>query len=257
MTFMRFSTLASVLGGVVFLALPAATFADAAPGTASLASPLAACYSQATFAINKGIATPPRIGPLTFTGPAGTEWSVLVKGADGNTRTFEPITFDANGRAALPRGIPFTNSPPAGPGETFNLSIQDASPSDVPHPETPLGTTKVASLNLEVVRRSGTGAAVSLSRPHPVVVSGAPFANKTMYGFIVQYKFKAGRFMGDPAPRSRKVLRRFKLGKADECGYVAKKKVLAAKVPSGYRTQLYVNAGPKLDKPHALRTQLT
>ncbi|MCW3038274.1 MAG: hypothetical protein JWM31_179 [Solirubrobacterales bacterium] len=75
-----------------------------------------------------------------------------------------------------------------------------------------------------------------------VVVSGATFAHKTLYGFIV----KGGR----------KVLGRFKLGVADACGYAQTKAVVhpVRGGGAGPTVRTYVNAGPTFDKAHAVKS---
>ena len=64
------------------------------------------------------------------------------------------------------------------------------------------------------------------------VSAGRAFARKTLYGFVTK-------------PGSGKVLRRVKLGKANVCGYVKTKEVVAPRGSGGGNYVLYVNAGPR------------
>lgn len=245
---MRHPTPAIILAGAALLALPAAASSDAASGIPSLAAPLAACYSPT---IDKYPGVPDyfsSVGPLEFSGPPSdtTTWEVRATNTSGefNIRT---IVFGADGRASLPKvgGLLIETARKVGPGETVNLEISDR---QNPEAKTPLGTTKVAPLGVQIVTSPKTGPQ-PFRRRVPVAVSGVQFANKTLYGFLVSFKGRPGRFT--------KTLSRVTLGKADACGYLRKTVTLLppkVKVPPGRFPQLYVNVGPKLDKPNAVWT---
>lgn len=100
--------------------------------------------------------------------------------------------------------------------------------------EVPIGSALITNLALSI---SSTPRSPRAHRK--VAVSGTPFANQTLYGFVTK-------------PGSSVVLRRVPLGRANACGYVSARRVIA---PRRYRRgsyRLYVNAGPKLHRSKAL-----
>lgn len=72
-----------------------------------------------------------------------------------------------------------------------------------------------------------------------ISVSGVAFAGQTMYGFVVKGS-------------SRHILRRFVIGTANQCGFATSKAIVAPKSFKPGKYRVYVNAGPVLDKPHAI-----
>ena len=138
-------------------------------------------------------------------------------------------TFDAAGNAvATITGV----LPPSGSldpvrGQSVDLSVADygtgATPADVP-----VGKALITNRAIAVGSTPS-----SPRRARAVAVSGGPFAGKALYGFIT----RAG---------STHVLRTFRVGKGNVCGYARTRHVVA---PPSYRTghyRLYVNAGRKL-----------
>jgi hypothetical protein len=180
--------------------------------------------------------------PLTATLTGGTPganfiFSATVPGRGTGSAGFAQGTFDAAGNATAS----ITNVRPQngtiGPtrGQVVNLSVQDFG---VPgSPEQPVGTATVTNLALNVSSRPR-----SPRRARTVSVSGTPFANQHLYGFVVK-------------GTSRTVLRRIDLGTANGCGFTTAKKVVAPRTfrPGTYR--LYINAGRSLDKARALGTR--
>jgi hypothetical protein len=100
---------------------------------------------------------------------------------------------------------------------------------------TPLGSVLVTNLAIKVALKPSNP-----RKKRRVAVSGTPFANQRLFGFVVKGK------------KGKHVLRRIALGRADGCGFASKRAVVA---PKRFRTgnyTLYVNAGRKLEKAHAL-----
>lgn len=160
---------------------------------------------------------------LIFSVPGGASGSAGSQSGD----------FDAAGNAVVTyQGIrpPRTTIDPS-KGQTIDVSVTDFAAGGV---EQPSGSFKVTTIALDVATRPGNPRA-----KRAVKVSGTPFANRVVYGFITK-------------PGSSKVLKRFRIGKGNVCGYAERRAVVA---PTRYRTgnyRLYVNAGPKLDKPRAI-----
>jgi hypothetical protein len=143
-------------------------------------------------------------------------------------------TYDAAGNATVPITNVTTPSGTIDPvkGGQIALSVRDFTPAGPA--DTQLGTVLVTNLAMKVASKP-----TSPRKPRRVTVSGTPFANRRLYGFVVKGK-------------SRRVLHRFLLGKANACGYASRKAVVAP-TPLRYgRFRLYVNAGKKLAKARAL-----
>lgn len=142
-------------------------------------------------------------------------------------------TFDAAGNAVAQIADVSPPSGTIGPtkGQPIDISVQDFGAGGA---QQALGQATVTNLALSVSSRPDS------PRAHRrVSVSGTPFAGQRIYGFIVK-------------GTSRHVLRRFLVGTGNACGFATARRVVA---PRGYRTgtyRLYVNAGPRLDKAHAI-----
>ena len=144
-------------------------------------------------------------------------------------------TFDATGNGSAQ----ITDvSPPSGTigptrGQVVNITAQDFGAGGV---ETPIGQATITNLAPSFARKP-----TSPRSARTVSVSGVPFANQEIDGFVVR------------GSTSRKGLRKFSLGTANACGFATTKKGYLS--PTTFRTgtyRLYVNAGPTLDKPRSI-----
>ncbi|MFL5845309.1 MAG: hypothetical protein ACJ762_11490 [Solirubrobacteraceae bacterium] len=136
-------------------------------------------------------------------------------------------TFDAAGNATAQLTDVF---PPGGSidplkGRKVDLSVADfgAGGADVP-----VGSTLITNLALTVSNKPRNPRKARVVR-----VSGTPFGNLPLYGFVTK-------------PKSGKVLRRFSLGKSNACGYASAKRIVA---PRGFKSgkyRLVVNPGKKV-----------
>lgn len=70
--------------------------------------------------------------------------------------------------------------------------------------------------------------------------AGSAFAGKRIYGFVTK-------------GTSKRVQRRISLGKANVCGYVSRKAVIAPRSNRTGNYRLYINAGKKLSKRNAIQ----
>lgn len=116
-------------------------------------------------------------------------------------------------------------------GRKIDLSVKDYGAGAV---ETPLGSTLVTTLSLNVSTKPR-----NIRRRRLVSVSGTPFAGQALSAFVVKGS-------------STKVLRRIPLGKANACGYVSRKAIVAPRTFKIGSYRLYVNAGRKLVKKRAI-----
>ena len=148
-------------------------------------------------------------------------------------------TFDAAGNAtAQITGV----TPPSGTidptkGEQVRLTLQDFGAGGA---ETAVGNALVTTIAIAVSSTPRSPRAHRLLR----VSAGGAFAGKVLYGFITK-------------PGSSRVLRRFRIGKANVCGYASTRAVVAPRSFRAGAYRVYVNAGKKLDKPHALGYSFT
>lgn len=143
-------------------------------------------------------------------------------------------TYDAAGNATAQITDVTTPSGTIDPvkGGRIALSVRDftaAGPVD-----TQLGTVLVTNLAITVASKP-----TNPRKRRRVTVSGTPLAGRRLFGFVVKGK-------------SRHVLRRFSLGRANVCGYASVKAVVAPSPVRYGRFRLYVNAGRKLAKTRAL-----
>lgn len=215
--------LASVLTSIALLAV--ASPASAAP-TVTIDKP---CYSH----VPTG-GTEPIVATITG-GTPGADFllSATDPGEGRGSAGSVSGTFDATGNAVAQITNVFPPSGSISPlrGQAVNLSITDygSGATDVP-----AGKAVITNLTIDVAARPSNP-----RRPRLVRVSGTPFAGKTLYGFVTKSK-------------GTRVLRRFRLGKGNVCGFAGSKAIVA---PSNFKSgtyQLYVNAGMRLNKPRAL-----
>jgi hypothetical protein len=141
--------------------------------------------------------------------------------------------IDATGSAtahianvSVPRG---TINPTA--GRKVDLTVQDFTAGTG---EVPIGSTRITNLTLDVSSKPRSPRA-----KRAVSVSGTPFANKMIYGFVTK-------------PGSGRVLRKIPLGRGNVCGYVSARRVVGPKTFRSGSYRLYVNAGSTLNKRAAL-----
>lgn len=219
----RPSFFAVTTGAAALLALPAA--ASAVTGTANQA-----CYAHQPLHGSE-----PIVVALTG-GTPGADYTVAatVPGKGLGSAGSADGTFDAAGNASAQITDVF---PPGGSidpikGQAVTLSIKD---SGVEAPvDTPLGQVLITNLAMSVASKPRNPRSA-----RRVAVSGTPFANAQVYGFVTKGS-------------SKKVLRRISLGTGNVCGYTTAKAVVA---PSPFRFgtfKLYVNAGKTLNKSAAL-----
>ena len=216
---------AGALAATGLLAVPASALA------APTAGPFKACYTavppNGVASIPMGITggTPGDPYEVTATDPhAGLGSAGSVSG-----------TFDANGNAltaltdVYPPGDPIAPIP----GRSVTLAVEDFNAGgDV---TTPLGSIRltVKAINVDFLHNDNP------KRARTVSVSGTQFAHRKLYGFITNAK-------------GTRVEKRFALGRANVCGYAARKEVVAPRNFAGGHYKLWVNAGPKLAKKRAL-----
>jgi hypothetical protein len=148
-------------------------------------------------------------------------------------------TFDGAGNATAQ--IPDV-SPPSGTinpskGEQVQLSVQDFGAGGA---ETPVGTALITNIAITVSSRPRSPRAHRLLR----VSAGSTFAGKALYGFVVK-------------PGASKVLRRFRVGKANACGYASTRAIVAPRSFRAGSYRVYVNAGRRLNKPRAVAYAFT
>jgi hypothetical protein len=208
-----------------------------APAAAVPASALAvtgsankACYSHVP---TKG--SEPVVVSLTGGVPgAGFIVAATIPGKGWGSAGSADGTYDAVGNATVQITDITTPSGTIDPvrGGTIALSVRDFTAAG--QADTQLGTVLVTNLAIKVASKP-----TSPRKRRRVTVSGTPFANQRLYGFVVKGK-------------SRHVLHRFSLGRANVCGF-ASKNALVAPTPLRYgRFRLYVNPGKQLDKATSL-----
>lgn len=176
--------------------------------------------------------------PLTIALTGGTpngryQVAATIPGKGTGSAGSNTGTFDATGNAtatienvSVPGG---TINPTA--GRQVQLTVQDFTAGTG---EVAIGTTKITNLTVDVANTPRS------PRAHrKVSVSGTPFANKTIYGFVTK-------------PGSSTVLRKIPLGRGNACGYVSASRVVAPRTYRKGTYRLYINAGPTLKKSAAL-----
>lgn len=217
--------LAATLAGTALTALAAVpAIADAA--TVTLDKP---CYGHVPTGGSE-----PIVATITG-GTANGRFQLIftVPGKASGTAGSQSGNFDAAGNAVVTyQGIypPHTTIAPS-KGQTVNVSITDYAAGGV---EQPAGSFKVTTVAMDVSTKPRNPRSKRAVR-----VSGTPFAGQVLYGFITK-------------PSSSRVLHKFRIGKANECGYAARRAVVA---PRSYRTgtyRLWINAGNRLHKDKAL-----
>jgi hypothetical protein len=142
-------------------------------------------------------------------------------------------TFDASGTAAITlKGIypPDSSMPTKSYKETIVVSQSDETATT---PYTPVASLLVSSDAVEIPTSP-----FNMHKTRLISASGQTLANKSVTGFVTN---KAGT----------KVLKRFALGKANVCGYVARKEVVAPGRLNG-NFRLYVDPGTKFNKKLAV-----
>jgi hypothetical protein len=176
--------------------------------------------------------------PLTVTLTGGTPGgrylvAATVPGKGLGSAGSTSGNFDAAGNAVAS----ITDvSPPGGTinptsGRKVQLTVQDYGADAA---VVPLGTTRITNIAVSI---SSTPRSPRAHRA--VAVSGTPFANQVLYGFVTK-------------PGSSRVLRRVPLGRGNVCGYVSTKRVIAPKTFRAGSYRFYVNAGPTLHKSKAV-----
>ena len=220
------------------------TWALSAVITAAAAFAGPAVASAATGTLNQGCYThiPTRGSqPIVIALTGGTpgadyEVAATVPGKGLGSAGSADGTFDAAGNATAQ----ITDvSPPSGTidptkGQPVSISVQDF--GVVGSAPVTIGSALITNLSMSVSDKP--------SSPHArreVRVSGAPFANRRIYGFIT-------------TAHGSKVLKRIAMGRGDVCDFTKTKAVVA---PPSFKTgtyRLYVNAGKKLNKKLSLWT---
>jgi hypothetical protein len=222
---------------VAVLALTAVPAADAAAATIAATTP---CTTHIPTFRYASMTDPFPTTIQVAGGTPGARFLVAVsdpkRGYDGSKGS-ESGTFDAagNGSVVIPAiSVPYRASDdllsPIS-GRAVNLSVQDFGQGGA---VIATGTTKVTNLAASLSTRNR-----SLRSSLPFRASGAVFAGQKLSAFLVK---------GTGA----KVIRRYSLGTANDCGYVSTKKAFARGRSTGsYR--VYVQPGTRLDesKPFA------
>jgi hypothetical protein len=218
-------------------ALSAVITAAAALAGPAAASALTGTLNQACYTHVPTRGSQPIVIALTGGTPgADYEVAATVPGKGLGSAGSADGTFDAAGNATAE----ITDvSPPSGTidptkGQPVSISVQDF--GVVGSAPVTIGNALVTTLSMSVSDKPNNPRARRAVR-----VSGAPFANKRIYGFITKV-------------HGSHVLKRIALGRGDVCGYTTAKAVVA---PPNYKTgtyRLYVNAGKKLNKKLSLWT---
>ena len=166
-------------------------------------------------------------------GTPGADFTLLARGRSGQVVGSATGTFDAAGVGQTQiLGI----RPPSGTtrpskGEPVTFAVQDRGTGA----ETPSGSALVTTIAMSISSKPRNPRLARVIK----VSGGGVFAGKTLNGFVTK-------------PGSGKVLRKIRIGKASQCGYVSTKQVVAPRGAGTGQFQLHVNAGPRLDKANAL-----
>ncbi|MBJ7330082.1 MAG: hypothetical protein JHC95_09315 [Solirubrobacteraceae bacterium] len=220
----RSSRLLAALAGTAALTVGAPAAASAA--TVTLDKP---CYSKVPLGGSE-----PLVATISGGTPGGRFQLIFtVPGKASGTAGSQSGNFDALGNAVVTyQGIrpPRTTIEPD-KGQTINVSITDYAAGGV---EQPAGSFLVSTLTMDVATKPRNPRS-----KRAVKVSGSPFANQELYGFITK-------------PDSAKVLKKFKIGKANVCGYAERRAVVAPRSNRTGTYRLYINAGSTLQKSNAV-----
>ncbi len=220
----RSPRLLTTLAGVA--ALTAAAPAAAGAATVTLDKP---CYGK----IPTG-SSQPIVATITGGTPNGRFQLIFTApGRGSGSAGSQTGTFDAAGNAVVTYT---TISPPRttidpSRGQRVDVSITDFTAGT---PEQPAGSFLVSTIAISVANTPRNPRA-----KRAVKVSATPFAGQVLYGFITK-------------PGSTKVLKRFKVGKGDACGYAQRRAVIAPTRFRGGSYRLYVNPGTRLRRNTAL-----
>lgn len=210
-------------------------------GTAAMTVAVPAAASAATVTLDKPCYGKIPLGgsePVVATIAGGTpngrfQLIFSAPGKASGSAGSQSGSFDAAGNAVVTyQNIrpPMTTIDPS-KGQTINVSVTDFAAGGV---ELPAGSFLVSTIAVNVSTKPRNPRS-----KRAVKVSGTPFANQVLYGFITK-------------PNSSKVLKKFKVGKANVCGYAERRAVVA---PTRSRTgtyRLYINAGTSLQKSKAI-----
>jgi len=204
-----------------------------AVGSAATITPSAPCYATLyddSKPSGQKLQYQPMVGTITGGTPGGRFQIYGVGGKAGS----QVGNFDGAGNASYT--IASYSTPGINPsaGRTVKLEVTEFLGAGGT-PITGSASVKVSTIAVDVATRPSNPRKARVVR-----VSGTPFANQKLYGFIVR------------GSKSSKVLKRISLGTANACGYARKRAIVA---PSSYRTgsyRLYINAGKKLDKSKAI-----
>ena len=215
-------------------ALAAAAISLAAVPAVGAAAP-AATLDRPCYAHVPTQGSQPIVATLTGGTPgAGFVFAATGPGKPTGSAGSVSGTFDAAGNAtAQIENV----APPSGTieptqGQRVFLSVTDSGAGNA---VTPVGSVLVTNIAITVAATPRNPHSRRLVR----VSGGSVFAGQSLYGFVVK-------------PGSSHVLRRVRLGKANACGYVSARAVVA---PGSYRSgsyRLYVNAGRSLRKSRAI-----
>ena len=213
-------------------------------GTAAAAALAPAAAGAATVTVDKPCygkvplgASEPVVATITGGTPNGRFQLIFtVPGSGSGSAGSEVGTFDATGNAVVTyQNIrpPRTTIDPSR-GQRVDVSVTDFAAGTG---EQPSGSFLVTTIALDVATTPRSPRA-----KRAVKVSGTPFANQTLYGFVTK-------------PGSNRVLKKFRVGKGNVCGYAQRRAVVA---PRAFRTGTYeltVNAGTKINKSAGIRSR--
>lgn len=223
----RTSTLLGAAAGAAAVALAAP-----AAGLAAAVTVDRACYANVI-----GGGSQPVVASVTG-GTPGARFQVIatVPGKGEGSAGSNTGTFDAagNGFTAIENVSAFGAGISPTAGRKIDISVKDFGNGVLAPGPSPRVTNIAADVSSKP-RNPRRSRKVRAS-------AGSAFAGKRIYGFVTK-------------GTSRRVLRRVSLGKANVCGYVSRKAVIA---PRNYRTgtyRLYINPGKKLSKRNAILYQ--
>lgn len=204
-----------------------------AVGTASTVAPAAPCVSSL---FQNGTSTRQ---PMTGTITGGVPGGLFTISGKGGEASFFSGTFDAAGNAQYAITSYGTSGIKPSKGRTVTLEVKE-----------PINGVSVVTGSAQIKKslialQYDITSPKSLKARRSVKVSGTPFANANLYGFVVRKK-------------GGKTVKRVSLGKSNACGYTSRKVAFfdTSRPGTGAYT-LYVNASKKLDKNTAVSRGFT
>jgi hypothetical protein len=202
-----------------------------ATGTAATITPSAPCVSS-LFEGGK-LTYEPMVGKVVGCPPGGT---FTISGRDGEASFFTG-TYGPDGSADYAITSYGTKGIKPSAGQSLTLEVKE------PINGVPTLTGEVGIKKTNIAIDFDITSPRNLAKSRRVKVSGTPFANQRLYGFLIK---------GTKVKKSSKSIRRVSLGKANACGYVNRKAAFfRSSRPSDGKYSLVVQAGTKFDSSKA------